>query len=63
MRLVIVEVDGDIDIAVPRGGRGISPCHGAMHDSGESLPLPGLLVEVEHGPSADRGRGSLSEAA
>ena len=55
MRLVVVGADKGVDLAVPRGReRDLSWPLGCARflEVGESLPPPGLLVEVEHGPSA-----------
>ena len=66
MRLVVVGADGGVDMAVPRGSEwDLSWPLGRARflEVGESPPLPGLLVEVERGPSAVArkalGRGSL----
>ena len=68
MRLVVIGAGDDVDMAVP-GGEGTNPSwplgRASFLEVGESLPLPGLVVEVEHGPSAMakralvRVRGSL----
>ena len=55
MRLVVVGADGGADMAAPRGREtDLSWPIGSARflEVGESPPLPGLLVEVERGPSA-----------
>ena len=55
MRLVVVGADGVVDMVVPRGREmDLSWPLGRARflEVGESPTLPGLLVEVEHGPSA-----------
>ena len=62
MRLVVIGVDDDVDIAVPRAG-GTSPSwplgRARFLEVGESPPPPGLLVGVEHGPSVMAGRAPV----
>ena len=61
VRLVVVGADEVVDMAVPRGrGTDLSWPLGRARflEVGESPPLPDLLVEVEHGPSA-MARGAL----
>ena len=53
--MVVVGADGVVDMAVPRGREtDLSWPLGRARflEVGESPPLPGLLVEVERGPSA-----------
>ena len=62
MRLVVIGVGDDVDMAVPRG-RGTNPSWSLSRarflEVGESPPIPGLLVKVEHGPSAIAGRAPV----
>ena len=54
-KLVVIGADGGVDMAVPRGKEtDLSWPLGRARflEVGESPPLPSLLVEVEHGPSA-----------
>ena len=56
MCFVVVGADEVVDKARPRG-RGTGPVwpldRARFLEVGESPPPPGLLVEVEHGPSAE----------
>ena len=56
VRLVVVGADEVVGMAKPRG-RGTDPAwplgRARVLEVGESPPPPGLLVEVEHGPSAE----------
>ena len=59
--MVVVDADRMVDMAAPRGTEtDLSWPLGRARflEVGESPPPPGLLVEVEHGPSA-MARGAL----